>query len=62
MVAIDAHGVAAIRKNHFSAGLQADPTLIFSLQVPFCNLPLIVQFLPDNHPHAATFLLTNIKL
>ena len=61
MVAIDAHGVAAIRKNHFSAGLQADPTLIFSLQFPFCNLPLIVQFLPD-HPHAATFLLTNIKL
>ena len=62
MVAVDAHSVAAVWQNHFSAGLQADPTLIFSLQVHIWIFPLILRFLPDNHLHAIIFLLSNFKL
>lgn len=39
MVAIDAHGMAAIGQNHFGTRLQADPTFIFPLQICIRDLP-----------------------
>lgn len=33
MVAIDAHGMTAVWQNYFGARLQADTTLVLSLQV-----------------------------
>ena len=44
-VAFDAHFVTAIRQDHFGAGLQANPTLLFSLQLSSAKTTISFSYL-----------------